>query len=60
MKQNEETNMQREFLSSFDIASEDKQWLRDQAFKELSSINSVLRKIIRQARERDEKRAAKK
>jgi hypothetical protein len=46
-------------LSSFEVPEEDKEWLTAQAKEEIGSVNSVLRKIIKEARLRDERKKAK-
>ena len=57
--QNKETKMELQKLSSFTIHKEDKEWLKGQAEKSAGSVNSVLRKLVRDARERDERKEAK-
>ena len=48
--------MKKAMLSSFEVTQEDKQWLKDQAAKQVGgSVNTVLRGLISDARALEKK-----
>ena len=52
--------MKKATVSSFDLPEEDKAWLAEEAAKEIGgSINGTLRKLIKEARLRDERKKKK-